>query len=30
MRGALIGCGFFAQNRLNAWRDLSGEGVKRR
>ena len=22
MRGALIGCGFFAQNHLNAWRDM--------
>lgn len=22
MRGAVIGCGFFAQNHLNAWRDL--------
>lgn len=28
MRGALIGCGFFAQNHLNAWRDLRGEGVE--
>lgn len=27
MRGALIGCGFFAQNHLNAWRDLNAEGV---
>lgn len=27
MRGALIGCGFFAQNHLNAWRDLRGEGI---
>lgn len=25
LRGALIGCGFFAQNHLNAWRDLSAE-----
>lgn len=25
LRGALIGCGFFAQNHLNAWRDLAGE-----
>lgn len=24
MRGALIGCGFFAQNQLNAWRDIAG------
>ena len=23
MKGALIGCGFFAQNQLNAWRDIS-------
>ena len=23
LRGALIGCGFFAQNHLNAWRDLA-------
>ncbi|MDT1062043.1 Gfo/Idh/MocA family oxidoreductase [Paracoccus sp. CPCC 101403] len=23
MRGALIGCGFFAQNQLHAWRDLA-------
>lgn len=22
LRGGLIGCGFFAQNHLNAWRDL--------
>ena len=22
MKGALIGCGFFAQNQLNAWRDI--------
>ena len=28
MRGALIGCGFFAQNHLNAWRDLRAEGVE--
>jgi predicted dehydrogenase len=27
MRGGLIGCGFFAQNHLNAWRDMAGEGV---
>lgn len=25
-RGALIGCGFFAQNQLHAWRDLGGAG----
>ncbi|WP_370160522.1 Gfo/Idh/MocA family protein [Limimaricola soesokkakensis] len=24
MRGALIGCGFFAQNQLHAWRDIEG------
>ena len=28
MRGALIGCGFFAQNHLNAWRDMRAEGVE--
>lgn len=28
MRGALIGCGFFAQNHLNAWRDMRNEGVE--
>ena len=28
MRGALIGCGFFAQNHLNAWRDMRPEGVE--
>ena len=27
MRIGLIGCGFFAQNHLNAWRDLAGEGA---
>ncbi len=26
-RGALIGCGFFAQNHIHAWRDLAEEGV---
>lgn len=25
LRGALIGCGFFAQNHLNAWRDLAAD-----
>ncbi|PZO78533.1 MAG: oxidoreductase [Mesorhizobium amorphae] len=25
-RGALIGCGFFAVNQLNAWRDLAARG----
>jgi predicted dehydrogenase len=24
LRGALIGCGFFAQNHLHAWRDIDG------
>lgn len=28
MKGALIGCGFFAQNHLNAWRDMRAEGVE--
>lgn len=28
MRGALIGCGFFAQNHLHAWRDLRDDGVE--
>ena len=28
MWGALIGCGFFAQNHLNAWRDMRPEGVE--
>ena len=27
MRGALIGCGFFAQNHLNTWRDMRSDGV---
>lgn len=27
MRGALIGCGFFAQNHLHAWRDMRTDGV---
>jgi predicted dehydrogenase len=25
---AVVGCGFFAQNHLNAWRDLAREGVE--
>jgi predicted dehydrogenase len=25
---AVVGCGFFAQNHLNAWRDLQREGVE--
>lgn len=28
MRGALIGCGFFAQNHLHAWRDMAPEGIE--
>lgn len=28
MRGALIGCGFFARNHLNAWRDMRADGVE--
>jgi D-apiose dehydrogenase len=28
MRGALIGCGFFAQNHLNAWREMRADGVE--
>jgi len=27
IRIAVIGCGFYAQNHLNAWRDLAGEGA---
>ncbi len=27
LKVALIGCGFYAQNHLNAWRDLAPEGV---
>ena len=26
-RGAVIGCGFFAQNHLHAWQDLAAEGL---
>jgi predicted dehydrogenase len=26
LNGALIGCGFFAMNQLNAWRDIEREG----
>ena len=28
MRLAVIGCGFFAQNHLNGWRDLRAEGIE--
>jgi predicted dehydrogenase len=28
MRGALIGCGFFAQNHLHAWREMKAQGVE--
>jgi D-apiose dehydrogenase len=28
MRVAVIGCGFFAQNHLNGWRDLAAEGLE--
>jgi len=24
LKGALIGCGYFANNHLNGWRDVSG------
>jgi predicted dehydrogenase len=27
LKGALIGCGFFAQNHLHAWRDTAGAGI---
>lgn len=27
MKGALIGCGFFAQNHLHAWRDIDGVDI---
>ena len=27
LRGALIGCGFFAANHLNAWRDVEGAEI---
>lgn len=27
MKGALIGCGFFAQNQLHAWRDIEGVDI---
>lgn len=28
IRVGVIGCGFFAQNHLNAWRDLAGHGAR--
>ena len=28
LRLGLIGCGFFAQNHLHAWKDLEPEGVE--
>lgn len=28
MRVALIGCGFFARNHLNAWRDMRKDGIE--
>jgi predicted dehydrogenase len=28
MRCAVIGCGFFAQNHLNAWRQMAPEGIE--
>lgn len=27
MKGAVIGCGFFAQNQLHAWRDIKGADI---
>jgi predicted dehydrogenase len=27
LRGALIGCGFFAVNQMHAWRDISGASI---
>lgn len=27
LRGALIGCGFFASNHMNAWRDIGGVAI---
>jgi predicted dehydrogenase len=29
LHGALIGCGFFAMNQLNAWRDIQAQGGAR-
>ena len=28
IRLGLVGCGFFARNHLNAWRDLRANGVE--
>ena len=28
MRCAVIGCGFFAQNHLNGWRQMASEGIE--
>ena len=28
VRLGLVGCGFFARNHLNAWRDLRAQGVE--
>jgi D-apiose dehydrogenase len=27
LKGAVIGCGFFAQNHLHAWRDIEGAEI---
>ena len=27
LKGALIGCGFFAINHLHGWRDVAGAGI---
>ncbi|TIT86117.1 MAG: gfo/Idh/MocA family oxidoreductase, partial [Mesorhizobium sp.] len=27
LRGALIGCGFFAVNQMHAWRDIDGASI---
>jgi len=27
LRGALIGCGFFAVNQMHAWRDIEGASI---
>jgi D-apiose dehydrogenase len=28
VRVGLIGCGFYAQNHLNSWRDLASDGAR--